>query len=155
MGSRAKEDLFGWFALGSQDICNKCYIAFLLRIWPCKFTLYLQITLSTVLRRKKKCIRYLQGEGRCSSPVSSDGSAIDSPSSPLDVLQCISPALTSDKLNAPADSVHQDQANSFLLPAHIKSAMSTHGFSSKCSATPRLSIAPREPSTHSVVSIGT
>nr|XP_023659345.1 transcription factor 7-like 2 isoform X1 [Paramormyrops kingsleyae]XP_023659346.1 transcription factor 7-like 2 isoform X1 [Paramormyrops kingsleyae] len=29
-------------------------------------------------RRKKKCIRFLQG-GRCSSPHSSDGSAIDSP----------------------------------------------------------------------------
>ncbi|XP_048124912.1 transcription factor 7 isoform X4 [Alosa alosa] len=33
-------------------------------------------------RRKKKCIRYLQG-GRCVSPHSSDGSAIDSPSSPV------------------------------------------------------------------------
>ncbi|XP_066572999.1 transcription factor 7 isoform X3 [Amia ocellicauda] len=35
-------------------------------------------------RRKKKCIRYLQGEGRCASPDSSDGSAIDSPPSPAD-----------------------------------------------------------------------
>ncbi|XP_068071948.1 transcription factor 7 isoform X6 [Danio rerio] len=33
-------------------------------------------------RRKKKCIRYLQ-RGRCSSPHSSDGSAIDSPPSPV------------------------------------------------------------------------
>ncbi|XP_031427303.1 transcription factor 7 isoform X2 [Clupea harengus] len=33
-------------------------------------------------RRKKKCIRYLQG-GRCASTHSSDGSAIDSPSSPV------------------------------------------------------------------------
>ncbi|XP_035290421.1 transcription factor 7 isoform X4 [Anguilla rostrata] len=33
-------------------------------------------------RRKKKCIRYLQG-GRCASPHSSDGSAIDSPPSPV------------------------------------------------------------------------
>uniref|UniRef100_W5L9B2 Transcription factor 7 n=1 Tax=Astyanax mexicanus TaxID=7994 RepID=W5L9B2_ASTMX len=32
-------------------------------------------------RRKKKCIRFLQG-GNCSSPHSSDGSAIDSPSTP-------------------------------------------------------------------------
>ncbi|XP_029555649.1 lymphoid enhancer-binding factor 1 isoform X1 [Salmo trutta] len=34
-------------------------------------------------RRKKKCIRYLQG-GWCTSPTSSDGSAIDSPLSPVD-----------------------------------------------------------------------
>ncbi|XP_013992348.2 transcription factor 7-like 2 isoform X3 [Salmo salar] len=34
-------------------------------------------------RRKKKCIRYLQG-GWCASPTSSDGSAIDSPPSPVD-----------------------------------------------------------------------
>ncbi|XP_041749575.1 lymphoid enhancer-binding factor 1-like isoform X2 [Coregonus clupeaformis] len=34
-------------------------------------------------RRKKKCIRYLQG-GRCASPTSSDGSAIDSALSPVD-----------------------------------------------------------------------
>ncbi|XP_010896609.1 transcription factor 7 isoform X3 [Esox lucius] len=34
-------------------------------------------------RRKKKCIRYLQG-GRCSSPTSSDGSPIDSPVSLVD-----------------------------------------------------------------------
>ncbi|XP_035637519.2 transcription factor 7-like 2 isoform X3 [Oncorhynchus keta] len=33
-------------------------------------------------RRKKKCIRYLQG-GWCASPTSSDGSAIDSPPSPV------------------------------------------------------------------------
>ncbi|KAF4098177.1 hypothetical protein G5714_020207 [Onychostoma macrolepis] len=40
------------------------------------------ITLLTVPRRKKKCIRYLQ-RGRCASPHSSDGSAIDSPPSPV------------------------------------------------------------------------
>ncbi|XP_053306852.1 transcription factor 7-like 2 isoform X19 [Spea bombifrons] len=34
-------------------------------------------------RRKKKCIRYIQGEGSCVSPPSSDGSLLDSsPSSP-------------------------------------------------------------------------
>ncbi|XP_048347197.1 transcription factor 7 isoform X4 [Sphaerodactylus townsendi] len=106
-------------------------------------------------RRKKKCIRYLQGEGRCASPVSSDGSAIDSPSSPLDVLQCISSALTSDKLAVPADCVQQNQASPFPLSAHVKATVSTPGFSSKCSATPRLSIVPCEPSAHNVVSIGT
>uniref|UniRef100_A0A8C4Z6L1 Transcription factor 7 like 2 n=1 Tax=Gadus morhua TaxID=8049 RepID=A0A8C4Z6L1_GADMO len=37
-------------------------------------------------RRKKKCIRYIQGEGSCASPPSSDGSLIDSPpSSPSSV----------------------------------------------------------------------
>ncbi|XP_026089984.1 transcription factor 7-like 2 isoform X3 [Carassius auratus] len=36
-------------------------------------------------RRKKKCIRYLQ-RGRCASPHSSDGSAIDSPLSPVNHL---------------------------------------------------------------------
>ncbi|XP_063086702.1 transcription factor 7 isoform X3 [Cavia porcellus] len=33
-------------------------------------------------RRKKKCIRYLPGEGRCPSPVPSDDSALGCPSSP-------------------------------------------------------------------------
>ncbi|XP_072335494.1 transcription factor 7-like 2 isoform X17 [Scyliorhinus torazame] len=32
-----------------------------------------------VSRRKKKCIRYIQGEGSCASPPSSDGSILDSP----------------------------------------------------------------------------
>ncbi|XP_005996317.1 transcription factor 7-like 2 isoform X5 [Latimeria chalumnae] len=32
-------------------------------------------------RRKKKCIRYIQGEGSCISPPSSDGSLLDSPPS--------------------------------------------------------------------------
>ncbi|XP_059397715.1 transcription factor 7-like 2 isoform X3 [Carassius carassius] len=36
-------------------------------------------------RRKKKCIRYLQ-RGRCASPNSSDGSAIDSPMTPVNHL---------------------------------------------------------------------
>uniref|UniRef100_UPI00398E4BB0 transcription factor 7-like 2 isoform X10 n=1 Tax=Pristiophorus japonicus TaxID=55135 RepID=UPI00398E4BB0 len=36
-----------------------------------------------VSRRKKKCIRYIQGEGSCASPPSSDGSILDSlPPSP-------------------------------------------------------------------------
>lgn len=30
-------------------------------------------------RRKKKCVRYIQGEGSCVSPPSSDGSLLDSP----------------------------------------------------------------------------
>ncbi|XP_037997123.1 transcription factor 7-like 2 isoform X4 [Motacilla alba alba] len=32
-------------------------------------------------RRKKKCVRYIQGEGSCVSPPSSDGSLLDSPPS--------------------------------------------------------------------------
>ncbi|XP_078134639.1 transcription factor 7-like 2 isoform X4 [Sander vitreus] len=37
-------------------------------------------------RRKKKCIRYIQGEGSCASPPSTDGSLLDSPpSSPSSV----------------------------------------------------------------------
>lgn len=51
-------------------------------LWRFTSTLYSQITLLTVPRRKKKCIRYLQ-RGRCASPHSSDGSAIDSPPSPV------------------------------------------------------------------------
>ncbi|XP_059912457.1 transcription factor 7 [Gadus macrocephalus] len=45
---------------------------------PSYVRIYSQITLLTVPRRKKKCIRYLQGGG-CPSPASSDGSALDSP----------------------------------------------------------------------------
>lgn len=47
-----------------------------------EFTLCLQITLFTIPRRKKKCIRYLPGEGRCPSPVPSDDSALGCPGSP-------------------------------------------------------------------------
>ncbi|XP_057681817.1 transcription factor 7-like 2 isoform X7 [Corythoichthys intestinalis] len=43
-------------------------------------------------RRKKKCIRYIQGEGSCASPPSSDGSYPDSPpSSPSSVVPSPSP----------------------------------------------------------------
>ncbi|XP_075457287.1 transcription factor 7 isoform X2 [Ascaphus truei] len=67
-------------------------------------------------RRKKKCIRYLQGEGRCGSPVSSDGSAIDSPPSPMDALQCIPPsAYSSGMLTSPANSAESEQ--NYSLPA--------------------------------------
>ncbi|KAG9338358.1 hypothetical protein JZ751_025917 [Albula glossodonta] len=36
---------------------------------------------NTDMGRKKKCIRYIQGEGSCASPPSSDGSLLDSPPS--------------------------------------------------------------------------
>ncbi|KAM9226762.1 transcription factor 7 isoform 1-T1 [Leptosomus discolor] len=100
-------------------------------------------------RRKKKCIRYLQGEGRCASPVSSDGSAIDSPPSPLDALQCISSAFPSDKLAAPADSAHREQPDPFPgSSAHLQTATCS-------SRLTRCSSAPAESPAYSVASTGT
>lgn len=55
---------------------------FLVVVYDYEFTLCLQITLFTIPRRKKKCIRYLPGEGRCPSPVPSDDSALGCPKSP-------------------------------------------------------------------------
>ncbi|NP_001385012.1 transcription factor 7 isoform 1 [Gallus gallus] len=100
-------------------------------------------------RRKKKCIRYLQGEGRCASPVSSDGSAIDSPPSPLDALQCVSSAFPSDKLAAPADSTHREHTDPLPVSAPLTAAV--------CSSRPNAgcSPAPAEPSACSVASTGT
>ncbi|XP_029546409.1 transcription factor 7-like 2 isoform X4 [Salmo trutta] len=54
-------------------------------------------------RRKKKCIRYLQG-GWCASPTSSDGSAIDSPPSPVDGVPPQHPSLPSSP--SPASPSH-------------------------------------------------
>uniref|UniRef100_A0A8C9W9M6 Transcription factor 7 n=1 Tax=Scleropages formosus TaxID=113540 RepID=A0A8C9W9M6_SCLFO len=52
-------------------------------------------------RRKKKCIRYLQGIGRCSSPRSSDGSATDEMAlSPFPARQAAS-SLASMEMNGP------------------------------------------------------
>ncbi|XP_072368532.1 lymphoid enhancer-binding factor 1-like isoform X2 [Scyliorhinus torazame] len=67
-------------------------------------------------RKKKKCIRYLQGGARCTSPVSSDGSVMDCPSSPPNALQ--PPAETSTKLANSAEVVQQAQPNpvSFSAP---------------------------------------
>ncbi|XP_039341185.1 transcription factor 7 isoform X6 [Mauremys reevesii] len=106
-------------------------------------------------RRKKKCIRYLQGEGPCSSPVSSDGSAIDSPPSPLDTLQCISSAFTSDKLATPADFAHKEQRNPFPTSIHVKSAPCSSGLTTHCSSTPNVSVASSDSSEYSVPSTGT
>uniref|UniRef100_A0A672ZPA0 Transcription factor 7 like 2 n=1 Tax=Sphaeramia orbicularis TaxID=375764 RepID=A0A672ZPA0_9TELE len=45
------------------------------------------VSLALFFRRKKKCIRYIQGEGSCASPPSTDGSLLDSPpSSPSSVV---------------------------------------------------------------------
>ncbi|XP_064886053.1 transcription factor 7 isoform X2 [Columba livia] len=100
-------------------------------------------------RRKKKCIRYLQGEGRCASPVSSDGSAIDSPPSPLDALQCISSAFPSDKLAAPADSAHRQQHDPFPDSAPLQTATGSSRLTTRCSS------APAESPTYRAASTGT
>ncbi|XP_063204653.1 transcription factor 7 isoform X7 [Chroicocephalus ridibundus] len=100
-------------------------------------------------RRKKKCIRYLQGEGRCASPVSSDGSAIDSPPSPPDALQCISSAFPSDKLAAPADSAHREQPDPFPVSAHLHTASGSSRPITRCSS------APAESPAYSAASAGT
>ncbi|XP_051529946.1 transcription factor 7-like 2 isoform X12 [Myxocyprinus asiaticus] len=47
-------------------------------------------------RRKKKCIRYIQGEGSCASPPSSDGSLLESPPSSPSVVSP-SPSLNESK----------------------------------------------------------
>ncbi|XP_049320287.1 transcription factor 7-like 2 isoform X6 [Astyanax mexicanus] len=48
-------------------------------------------------RRKKKCIRYIQGEGSCASPPSSDGSLLESPPSSPSMVST-SPPLKESKL---------------------------------------------------------
>ncbi|XP_035194895.1 transcription factor 7 isoform X3 [Oxyura jamaicensis] len=101
-------------------------------------------------RRKKKCIRYLQGEGRCASPVSSDGSAIDSPPSPLDALQRVPSAFPSDQPAAPAASAHREPPDPFPVSAHAGPAASSSGPSAHRS--PRT---PAEPPAHSVAPAGT
>lgn len=130
----------GWLRAPSAGLCLLC---------DRELALYSQITLSTVLRRKKKCIRYLQGEGRCASPVSSDGSAIDSPPSPLDALQCISSAFPSDKLAAPADSAHSEQADPFPVSAHLQATTCSSRLASRSSSV------PTECPAHSTASTGT
>lgn len=56
---------------------------FLVVVCDYEFTLCLQITLFTIPRRKKKCIRYLPGEGRCPSPFPSDDSTLGCSGSPV------------------------------------------------------------------------
>lgn len=101
-------------------------------LWRFTSTLYSQITLLTVPRRKKKCIRYLQG-GRCASPHSSDGSAIDSPSSPVrhlphpaSPLHCPSPSPTS-----PISNLHTPQSRKHpnTLPSPLKAGKLSLAFS--------------------------
>ncbi|KAK1787968.1 hypothetical protein P4O66_016444 [Electrophorus voltai] len=89
------------------------------------------ITLLTVPRRKKKCIRYLQG-GQCTSPHSSDGSAIDSPSCPVHHLtnpttpsNCLSSSPTSPASNLyPPTRKHLNPRSSTLRPNKLSLAFS-------------------------------
>uniref|UniRef100_A0A8C5AMX7 Transcription factor 7 like 2 n=1 Tax=Gadus morhua TaxID=8049 RepID=A0A8C5AMX7_GADMO len=65
-------------------------------------------------QRKKKCIRYIQGEGSCASPPSSDGSLIDSPpSSPSSVAP--SP---SSKEPRPQQTEQMQPLSLTMKPAH-------------------------------------
>nr|XP_033796234.1 transcription factor 7-like 2 isoform X1 [Geotrypetes seraphini] len=85
-------------------------------------------------RRKKKCIRYIQGEGSCISPPSSDGSLLDSP--PLSPNMLASPASDSKP------QTEQTQPLSLTLKpdpmAHLSmpssSLVLTEGCTSKSSA---------------------
>ncbi|XP_034167344.1 transcription factor 7 isoform X2 [Pangasianodon hypophthalmus] len=91
-----------------------------------RFGLNQQMDWCDPCRRKKKCIRYLQGR-QCASPNSSDGSAVDSPSSPINhFTHLISP------LNCPfpfpdASNVHT-QTRKHPYPQH--SALANSQFSS-------------------------
>ncbi|XP_041426709.1 transcription factor 7-like 2 isoform X11 [Xenopus laevis] len=58
-------------------------------------------------RRKKKCIRYIQGEGSCVSPPSSDGSLLDSPPS--------SPAMPDSPISDSKPQTEQTQPLSLTL----------------------------------------
>ncbi|XP_030067709.1 transcription factor 7 isoform X3 [Microcaecilia unicolor] len=109
-------------------------------------------------RRKKKCIRYLQGEGRCSSPVSSDGSAIDSPPSPLDTHHCTPPppAFTHSQFAGPYDFPLPGETHPFLVSIHIKTTRdSPELFSSYSSTSQPSGAAGTSLSTGSATSRGT
>ncbi|XP_017348025.1 transcription factor 7 isoform X6 [Ictalurus punctatus] len=81
-----------------------------------RFGLNQQMDWCDPCRRKKKCIRYLQG-GQCASPNSSDGSAVDSPSFPIN--HFIHPA---SPLNCPfplpSDSNLHAQTRKHPYPQH-------------------------------------
>ncbi|XP_063818690.1 transcription factor 7-like 2 isoform X36 [Pseudophryne corroboree] len=77
---------------GESNEHNECYLNPCLSLPPitdlsapkkcrARFGLDQQSNWCGPCRRKKKCIRYIQGEGSCVSPPSSDGSLLDSPPS--------------------------------------------------------------------------
>ncbi|KAM4636049.1 transcription factor 7-like 2 isoform 11-T11 [Discoglossus pictus] len=114
-------------------------------------------------RRKKKCIRYIQGEGSCVSPPSSDGSLLDSPPSSPNMLdsptrdckpqteqtQPLSLTLKPDplaRLCVPHSPLSESPARkSSTLPATICQNGADHNHQSNHSAPYSLSLA--QPST--------
>ncbi|XP_078509294.1 transcription factor 7 isoform X2 [Lissotriton helveticus] len=106
-------------------------------------------------RRKKKCIRNLQG--RCGSPASSDGSALDFPSSPVDVFQSMSPsAFTSDEHARPADFKHKIHSRHLASSNHDKGPIDLRTPSHHCnSATQGLGSSSPSSSSYSASSRGT
>uniref|UniRef100_A0A8C1Y1G2 Transcription factor 7 like 2 n=1 Tax=Cyprinus carpio TaxID=7962 RepID=A0A8C1Y1G2_CYPCA len=73
-------------------------------------------------RRKKKCIRYIQGEGSCASPPSSDGSLLESPpSSP----SMVSPS-PSSKESKPQTEQMQPLSLTMKPPPLLSSAQHQH-----------------------------
>nr|XP_045009283.1 LOW QUALITY PROTEIN: transcription factor 7 [Jaculus jaculus] len=69
-------------------------------------------------RRKKKCTRYLPGEGRCPSPVPSDDSALDCPRSPApqdSPSYLLLPHFPTELLASPVERHHHPQV-SLKLP---------------------------------------
>ncbi|XP_064422865.1 transcription factor 7 [Latimeria chalumnae] len=101
-------------------------------------------------RRKKKCIRYLQGKGRCSSPVSSDGSAIDSPPPPDALLPS---AQTSDTLASSADLTQRVRANLFPLSSSTTPTTNSAGLTIRPSLDSSSTRTSTQPS--STYSVGT
>ncbi|XP_076792981.1 transcription factor 7 isoform X5 [Arvicanthis niloticus] len=72
-------------------------------------------------RRKKKCIRYLPGEGRCPSPVPSDDSALGCPRSPApqDSPYLLLPSFPTELLASPVEpaSTFSGRSAALTLPA--------------------------------------
>ncbi|XP_051968207.1 transcription factor 7-like 2 isoform X10 [Xyrauchen texanus] len=82
-------------------------------------------------RRKKKCIRYIQGEGSCASPPSSDGSLLESPPSSPSV---VSPSPSSNE-SKPQTEQMQPLSLTMKPPPLLSSSQHQH-----------LSMAPPPPS---------
>ncbi|XP_058476410.1 transcription factor 7-like 2 isoform X13 [Solea solea] len=94
-------------------------------------------------RRKKKCIRYIQGEGSCASPPSTDGSLLDSPpSSPSSVV--LSPSSKESKpqteqmqpLSLTMKPAHQPLHHPHLLAGPPPPSLARLGNSAAASKTP-------------------
>ncbi|KAG7506344.1 hypothetical protein JOB18_003287 [Solea senegalensis] len=94
-------------------------------------------------RRKKKCIRYIQGEGSCASPPSTDGSLLDSPpSSPSSVV--LSPSSKESKpqteqmqpLSLTMKPAHQPLHHPHLLAGPPPPSLAQLGNSAAASKTP-------------------